>query len=313
MKFIKPKFWDLDKPNFISKILIIFTLPIVINNFLLKFKVKKDNKIKTICIGNIYLGGTGKTPATIKLFKILKKLKFKVVVGKKFYKSQLDELSLLKKEAYLISESSRRKIIEKTLKTKNNLLIFDDGLQDRNITYDVKIVCFNTENLIGNGQLIPAGPLREKLDSLKKYDVVFLKGKSNNLENINKLFKRYNPNIKIFNTIYKAINLDFFDTKKKYLLFSGIGNPNDFKKILLENNFNVIDEIVFPDHFEYKKEHIKNIKLKAEKLNAEIITTEKDYIKINKDDQTNINFLKIDLKINNEENLINFILSKIND
>ena len=71
--------------------------------------------------------------------------------------------------------------------------------------------------------------------------------------------------------------------------------------------------MIFPDHFEYKKEHIKMIKLKAGKLKAEIITTEKDYVKIAKDDQININFLKIDLEIENEESLINFIVTKLND
>ncbi len=314
MKFIKPKFWDLDKPNFISKLLMIFTTPIIINNFLLNLKLnKKDNRIKTICIGNIYLGGTGKTPSSIKLFKILKKLRYNVAVGKKFYKSQFDEMFLLESETHLITDTNRRNIIEKAVKSKNDLLIFDDGLQDKNLNYDIKIVCFNSDNLVGNGQLIPAGPLREKLNSLKKYDAVFLKNNSNNFENINKILKRQNPNIKVFNTSYKAINIDLFNLKKKYLLFSGIGNPNSFKKILLENNINVIEEMIFPDHFEYKKEHIKMIKLKAEKLKAEIITTEKDYVKIAKDDQININFLKIDLEIENEESLINFIVTKLND
>ena len=314
MNFIKPKFWDLDKPNFLSRLLIIFTTPIIINNFLLNIRSKKkDDRIKTICIGNIYLGGTGKTPTTIKLFKILKKLKFNVAIGKKFYKSQLDEIFLLEKETYLITGINRRKIIEKAVEAKNDLLIFDDGLQDKSLNYDIKIVCFNLDNLIGNGQLIPAGPLREKLISLKKYDVVFLKGNSNNYDNINKLMKRHNPNIQIFNTTYKAINIDSFNSKKKYLLFSGIGNPKSFKKILLENNINVVEEMIFPDHFEYKKKHIENIRLRADKLKAEIITTEKDYIKISKDDQIDIKFLKINLKIINEENFIDFIITKLND
>ena len=181
MNFIKPKFWDLKKPNFISKLLIIFTLPFVINNFLLNIRAKKKNhQIKTICVGNIYLGGTGKTPATIKLYKIFKKLGLKVVVGKKFYSSQLDEISLLKNETSLITDTNRNNIIDKTLAERKNLLIFDDGLQDKDISYDIKIVCFDLNLFIGNGQLIPAGPLREKLDSIKKYDIVFLKGNNNN-------------------------------------------------------------------------------------------------------------------------------------
>ena len=314
MKFIKPKFWNLNKPNLISKLLMIFTTPIQINNFLLNLKSKKkDNRIRTICIGNIYVGGTGKTPTTIKIFKILKKLKFNVAVGKKFYKSQLDEIFLLENETNLITDTSRKIIVDKAVNAKNDLLIFDDGLQDKNLNYDIKIVCFNSDNMIGNGQLIPAGPLREKLSSLKKYDVVFLKGDSNNFKNTSELLKIQNPNIQIFNTSYKAINIDIFNTKKKYLLFCGIGNPNGFKKILLENNINIVEEIIFPDHFEYKKGHIKDIKLKAEKLRAEIITTEKDYVKISREDQININFLKISLEISNEQNLINFIVTKLND
>ena len=314
MNFIKPKFWDLKKPNFISKLLIIFTLPFIINNFLLNIRAKKKNHlIKTICVGNIYLGGTGKTPATIKLYKIFKKLGFKVAVGKKFYNSQLDEISLLKNETSLIVDTNRNNIIDKTLAEKKNLLIFDDGLQDKGISYDIKIVCFDLNLFIGNGQLIPAGPLRENLDSIKKYDIVFLKGNNNNFENINQLLINQNPNIKVFKTFYKPVNLEEFDIKKDYLLFSGIGNPNSFKDILLENKFNIIDKIIFPDHFEYKEKDIQKIKSRAEKLNAQIITTEKDFVKIKENDRNNINFLKIDLEIDSEENLVNFIKSKIND
>ena len=314
MKFIKPRFWDFKKPNFISKLLVIFTLPIVISNFLLNFKTKRKNhKIKTICVGNIYLGGTGKTPLVIRLYKIFKKQGLKVAVGKKFYKSQLDEISLLENETSLITGASRNKIIDKILKEKKDLLIFDDGLQDKNISYDVKLVCFDLDLFVGNGQLIPAGPLREKLDSLKKYDLVLLKGDSNNFENIHQLLKKYNPNIQIFKTFYKAVNLEKLSVKRDCLLFSGIGNPSSFKKILLKNNFNVVDEVIFPDHFEYKEKDIEKIKARADKLTAQIITTEKDYVKISENYRNKINFLKINLEIDNEEKLINFINLKIND
>ena len=77
MKVNKPKFWDLKKPNYISYLLLPFTLPIIINNFFLRFKKNiKYNDIKTICVGNIYVGGTAKTPLTIKLNQILKEVEF---------------------------------------------------------------------------------------------------------------------------------------------------------------------------------------------------------------------------------------------
>ncbi len=73
---IKPKFWDYKKPNFLSYLFLILTIPLRLNNLLLKFKPKKEfQNVKTICIGNIYLGGTGKTPTTIKLYELLKKKK----------------------------------------------------------------------------------------------------------------------------------------------------------------------------------------------------------------------------------------------
>ena len=73
MKLKKPSFWDLTKPNLLSYLLIPFSLPIILRNFLFRFlKKKKISEIKTICVGNIYLGGTGKTPLTIKISQILK-------------------------------------------------------------------------------------------------------------------------------------------------------------------------------------------------------------------------------------------------
>ena len=105
MRFKKPKFWDLKKPNFLSYILMPFTIPVKINNILLNLKsLKKNSKIKSICIGNIYLGGTGKTPATIKLFNICKNIYSNVCIGKKYYLSQIDEQILLKNKTNLICE-----------------------------------------------------------------------------------------------------------------------------------------------------------------------------------------------------------------
>ena len=313
MKFKKPKFWDYNKPNIISYLLIIFTLPILINNFFLKFKKKdKYKKIKKICIGNIYIGGTGKTPSTIKLYELFRNLKFNVVTGKKFYTSQIDEITLLKNRTSLITEPCRTKIVQRALENKKDIVFFDDGLQDRNLNYDLKIVCFDTDSWIGNGQIIPAGPLREKLSSLKKYDLVFLKNKNNDLENILNQLKKNNPQIKIFYTMYKPTNIEKLSLNRKYLIFSGIGNPNNFKKILKKNNIQIKDEMIFPDHYSYKKDDIKKIKKRAKDLDAEIITTEKDYLRISENEREDIKFLEINLEIENENELINFIRSKIN-
>ncbi len=311
MIFKKPKFWDLKKPNIFAYILLPLTLPVRINNLLLKLKIKNRNKkIKTICVGNIYLGGTGKTPTTIKLYEMLKELKYKVSTAKKFYPSQVDENIILQKKTTCISANDRNLIIDQAFKNKQDIIIFDDGLQDKKISYDIELVCFDSENFFGNGFLIPAGPLREKLDSLSKYDGVFLKNQSEINDNQINLIKKYNPKIEIFTTFFEIKNLVEFDLNENYLIFSGIGNPKSFKNILKANNLKIKDEIIFPDHHSYKNKEIENIIQKGKDNNAKIITTEKDYVKIPKEYSNHIKYLDISLKIQNEKRLIDFLKNK---
>ena len=308
MKLNKPKFWDDKKISFLAIILLPLTIFITINNLILSIISKeKSKKIKTICVGNIYVGGTGKTPLTIKLYDIFKELNYKVSTAKKFYKKHLDEQIILKNKTNLIISSTRHKALDEAIKKKNELVIFDDGLQDDKIDYDLKFVCFNSKKWIGNGFLIPSGPLREKISSLKKYDVVFLNGDSSNIEDIKKKIYQINQRIEIFETIYKPINLEKIDLSKKYIVFSGIGNSNNFKQTLIENNINVIKEIIFPDHYHYKKDDIKKIKLDAKKVGANIITTEKDYVKLTEEDKKEIEYLEISLELKKEKKLIEFV------
>ena len=314
MKFKKPKFWDLEKPNLFSFLLLPLTIILRINNYIQSFKSpKKNNMIKSICVGNIYLGGTGKTPTVIRLFEILKKLNFKVAVGRKFYSSQKDERIILKNTTNLITSHIRKNVIKKAINHNQKVVIFDDGLQDKNLYYDLKIVCFDAQNWIGNGLLIPSGPLREKLNSLRKYDCVFLKDNNKDNKTISNTIKKINNKIKIFYTYLKISNLKKSDNLKKVLIFSGIGNPNSFKKILLENNFKIVEELIYPDHYNYKKNDIVKIKKRAKKIGASIITTEKDYVKLSINDRKNIIVIKINLNIKNEKNFINFLKSKIHD
>ena len=312
MKLKKPRFWDYKKPNFISYLLLLFTFPLIINNFFLKLKKNNTNnsKIKKICIGNIYVGGTAKTPLTIKIYQILNSLKFKTATIKKFYTNHIDEQKMLTEKTKLYCLKDRNMALDKAIKDNNDVVIFDDGLQDKSINYDLEFVCFNNIKCIGNGLLIPAGPLREKIKSIKKYDAIFINGNEADNSDFKLLIKKYNKDIKIFESTYSPINIKKFDINEKYLVFSGIGNPESFKEILMKNKFNIIKEIIFPDHYNYTQDDIDEIKTQAKKLNATIITTEKDYTKINSSNYDDIKFLQIDLKIKNEIELINYL--KIN-
>jgi tetraacyldisaccharide 4'-kinase len=308
MNFKKPHFWDLPKPNIFSYILIPFSLPIILRNYFFHKKKKtKFSEIKTICVGNIYLGGTGKTPLVIKLYEIFNNLNNKVATVKKNYSNQKDEQLLLKKKTSFIIKKSRREAVHQGIKENYEILIFDDGLQDMDIEFDLKLVCFKSNNWIGNGLLIPAGPMREKISSLKRFDIVFLNGNSDNFEKIEKQILNINSKIKIFRTSYKISNMNRYDLDLRYLIFSGIGNPFDFKDILLKNNFDIAKEIIFPDHYEYSHKNFEKIRNIAKNMNLRILTTEKDYMKIPDKFKNEIDFLEIDLIIENKNKLINLL------
>ena len=309
MKFKKPKFWDYQRPNLLSYILLPLTFPLILNNFLLNKKKnkKKNHTPKKICVGNIYVGGTAKTPLTIKIYQILNKLDINACTIKKFYKSHYDEQKMLSEKTKLYCEKNRIDGLNKAILDNKDVAIFDDGLQDRSINYDLKIVCFNDLKLIGNGFLIPAGPLREKINSISKYDMAFINGNEVDNSKLKLLLKSYNANIEIFETNYKAINIKEFNINDEYMVFSGIGNPESFRQTLINNNIKITKEIIFPDHYNYTHKDIDQIKYQAKKLNLKILTTEKDYIKIKSINNNDIGYLKVELDIKNEDGLINHL------
>ena len=313
MKLKKPKFWDYQKPNFLSYILLPLTFPILINNFLLNLKkdIKENTKPKKICIGNIYIGGTAKTPLAIKIYQILNNLNIKTATIKKFYKNHYDEQKMLSEKTILYCEKTRVSALNKAIQDNIDVVIFDDGLQDKTINYDLKIVCFNNIKWTGNGFLIPAGPLREKINSISKYDVAFLNGNEKNNSTLKLLLKKYNANIKIFESRYKATNIKEFNIDEKYIIFSGIGNPESFKQTLVDNNIKITKEIIFPDHHHYTQKNIDYIKSQATKYDSKILTTEKDYIKIKLFKNDDIKHLKIELDIKNEDKLIDYLKTHI--
>ena len=309
MKLKKPKFWDYQSPNFLSYILLPLTFPVIINNFLLNLKknIKENHKPKKICIGNIYVGGTAKTPLTIKIYQILNNLNIKTATIKKFYKNHYDEQKMLSEKTILYCEKTRIAALNKAIKDKVNVAIFDDGLQDKSINYDLRIVCFNNIKWIGNGFLIPAGPLREKINSISKYDLAFLNGNEKDNSNLKLLLKKYNANIEIFESNYKVLNIKQFNINEKYIIFSGIGNPDSFKQTLISNNIKITKEIIFPDHHNYTQKNIDYIRLQARQFNSKILTTEKDYTKIKSYKNGDIKYLEIELDIKNEDKLIDYL------
>ena len=215
----------------------------------------------------------------------------------------------LKKRGKIISSKNRTdalKIAEKNF----DLAILDDGLQQKNIEYDLKIVCINSYEGFGNNFLLPAGPLRENSNELKNYDIVFLNGFKKNQKIKNKI-KKINNNLKIFDAIYEPINLKEYNLKNKFLSFCGIGNPHEFENTLKKFKFKIKEKFIFPDHYNISDKIINNMKDIANKNNLKIITTEKDFLRLTKKQQKGINFLKVKLKIQNISKLKKFLTSNI--
>ena len=304
MKIKKPLY--LNNKNLISYLLIPLTIITFFFNFFKNFTIKKKYKIKTICVGNIYMGGTGKTSLCVEINNILKH-KYKTIFIKKMYLDQLDERRILESHGKLLSNKNRSISLKKA-ENKFDLAILDDGLQDKKIKYNLSIVCFNTTYGIGNEYLLPAGPLRESLSTLRNYSAIFLIGNRKN----KKLFSTLRTyNNKIFYSNYSALNIKKFNRKKEYLFFCGIGNPEEFENTLKKYKFNIVDKVIFPDHHNFKDNEINDIKKLATQNNLEIITTQKDYKRLSKKNKKNIKFLEIELKIKNKNKFSNFLNENI--
>ena len=299
MKIFKPKFWH-KKNTLISFLLLPLSFFFQVLIYIQKVLKKKEKfSIPVICVGNIYLGGTGKTPLCIELVKILKELNKKNVIIKKFYKSHEDEFKLIEsKKIRLFKSMSRNMALKKAEIEKFDCAILDDGLQDSSVVKDLNIVCFNSNQLAGNGMTIPSGPLREPLTSLKNSEIVVINGHIN--EVFEKKIKAISSQINIYYSEYVPTNISQFKDQN-LLAFAGIGNPNNFFNLLKINNLRVAKEIPFPDHYNYSIEELKNLVEYSITNKLKIITTEKDYFRIEHYKIPEIQHLSVELKIKSKD------------
>ena len=302
MNFFKPKFWDKNQISFFSILLFPITLLIKVLSSFKHFLTKTYQcSIPIICVGNIYLGGTGKTPLCIEIFSILKNLNMNPVFIRKKYKSFQDEVDLQKQIGPIYQNKRRIEAIKRAIQNKANIAILDDGLQDFSINKNLSIVCFNEKQWIGNGLTIPSGPLREDLSALKRANCVIINGDKNAYIE-NKIFEK-NREIKIFYTKYKPQNVGEF-INKKIIAFAGIGNPENFFDLLKGNKMDLVEKIKFPDHHKYSENELENLFDKAKKHSAVLLTTEKDYFRISESYKQNIKCLKIEVEIENRNQFI---------
>jgi len=305
MTFFKPKYWDKNQISFFSILFLPISLIYKIFSLLKYFFTKAHEfSIPIICVGNIYVGGTGKTPLCNELFLILRKLNKKPAFVRKKYESFQDESRLQKKIGPLYEKKRRADAIKEAIQNKVEVVILDDGFQDFSIKKNFSIVCFTEDQWIGNGLLIPSGPMRENLSALKRANCVVINGKNNSA--IEEKILRINNKIKIFYTKYEGEKMEKY-RNKKVMAFAGIGNPDNFFNLLKMNNVNIIKEVKFPDHYNYSKKELENLVNEAKRNNTILLTTEKDYLRINDDFKQIINYIKIVIKMEKRDEFIDEI------
>ena len=301
MKMLKPKFWN-KKNSLIGFFLIPFSCFLQIL-FLLQKKITRQeySSIPVICVGNIYLGGTGKTPLAIEIIKALEKSNKKAALVKKSYTNHLDEFKLIQSKGVTLFKALSRKVaIKNAIKNGFEYVVLDDGFQDFSINKNLNIVCFNEKQLDGNGMTLPSGPLREPISSLKRCQIVVING-NQNLE-FEKKIKNISNNISIYYSRYHPTNIEKFKNKN-LLAFAGIGNPENFFHLLKKNNLNIIKKVSFPDHYKYSLKELNNLINFSTQNDLKLITTEKDFFRIKHLHLSQIEYLEVRLEISNKDAL----------
>ncbi len=296
-----PKFWEKEKGLWIS----LLRPASAVYAALTKRRVQKkgyQSSLPVICVGNIYVGGVGKTPVCLALGELLhnhdrnfyylnngyKAEKKGVVVDKRIHTALDvgDEALLLNEMAPTVVDANRAKGAKLAEKWGAKALIMDDGFQNPTLKKDFSFVVVDGKKGFGNGFVLPTGPLREPvLEGLKRANAIILVGEDT--WGVQFFLKRNNIDLPIITGHFqldKTVVSLFRD--KQVFAFAGIGNPQKFYQSLTAAGIQVQGAEDFPDHYHYTRFDIENLRKKAK--NLPLLTTEKDGIKLSKDMRQNI-------------------------
>jgi len=256
--------------------------------------------VKVISVGNITWGGTGKTPAILYLAKRLCSQGHRVAILTRGYGEDEERLfSKLIPEVPVIVDKDRVRAGKTAIERYPiDTILLDDGFQYRRLKRDMDMVCIDATSPFGNNYIIPAGPLREGLGSLKRADIFLitkadlvkdqkgLQALENKLKGINCSALNAGA-IHEFQYFYRLsdeqlVDIEFLKNKgKEIVLFSGIGNPVSFEKTVSGLGLKVNKHFIFRDHHRYKDSDFKKINDYCGKNRIDtMVTTEKDAVKL---------------------------------
>ncbi len=295
---------------------LIYYAATIIRNILFDENILKQEKFKTpvISIGNISLGGTGKTPFVILTAKIFLKEGIKVSIISRGYSRETKgvltvfdgkELKLTPEEAgdeliviynhlkeygnllsVIVAESRVKGAELSELMFRPGVIILDDAFQHRNISRNIDILLFDarreSESKFADKILLPGGNLREPLSSINRSHLIIQNNKFDDYKILDKL-NDYDKPISVCS--YKVEGIFNTDIEKNdisgkdVIALSGIAEPYSFYKAIEDLKGNIVKKIRYEDHHKYTLQEINTIK-GIIKENQIIVTTEKDYAKI---------------------------------
>lgn len=258
------------------------------------------SKIPVICIGNFTAGGAGKTPVALSLAKLFQTRGDEVVFLSRGYGGSLsgphmvsstndraqdvgDEPLLLAKQAPTIIARDRvagLQFIEQQFTP--DLIIMDDGFQSARIKPQHALLVVDGKRGLGNGCLMPAGPLRAPLSVQIEHadSLLVVHGSDENHATTKELMRHFEEKqATVFNARLKLVQ-DYDLANKRVVAFSGIGNPQKFFDTVEECGADLVSSLPFPDHHSFSEGEAANILLQASLFDAEIVTTAKDAIRL---------------------------------
>jgi 3-deoxy-D-manno-octulosonic-acid transferase len=292
---------------------------------------------KVISVGNITLGGTGKTPLVEFIAGYLKSRGKKVALLIRGYKrksqipnSKSQTSDTMGDEAYMLAQklegipvivdTDRRRALASAIKNYAvDTVILDDGFQQWRLKKDLEIVTIGASNPFGNRHLMPRGILREPLSSLKRADILLLT-KTNlagSLQETKERLRKINPGAMIMESSHSP--LGFFSLNRpgqlmgvdkfigrRVALFCGIGDPESFRSLITALQIKAELFFRFPDHHCYGSQDLRKISDACREHNIETaITTEKDAVRLEESgilpSQPQLWCLKIAIKLNDED------------
>lgn len=327
MRFKTPKFWY-KRANTLGSILLIPLSLLYRAGHYIKLKTTKQHsaQLPVICIGNVTIGGSGKTPVCLALSNLLTKNNICTTpffltrgyggseTGPRRIEDHDTVHSVGDEPLLLATHSNTMLSVNRPLGAKKahdlgaDIIIMDDGLQNLSLKKDITFLVIDGTRGLGNQQTLPAGPMREPFSmALKRSDAIIIIGKD-----VHNLKNRIPSHIPIFSAHIHPSNTGKLSLEnKKFIAFAGIGLPEKFYTTLKENEVSILKTHDFPDHHLYKKQEIISLLKHTKKQDARLITTQKDYIRLPKDLQKQIYMYKITLKWDDESALLRFIKEKL--